>query len=347
MRKVVGHVCQQLSVSVRPVAVWNGNTIRSRSASMVIHLKTNRFNCQNALLRCVDINNMKSKQCVRWIDGLTACVIHDDDDWWRNREFSCCHQRISAPLDQFSTHCVSRITLHKGPNWREKVQWIKNVRDENVHWATAWYPNILVNSFVVTFKLVHQRRVRWPVRSWCTKMEICLYNVCRYPLSTTAMHLSTVTSRLTIFSFSFFVLGFLCHRLHLWAHDSLVLFYLKGDPLVSETPENCYVSFFKCENGQSWRWAANRTYISPRRHWPKTISMANEQEKKTNLAYGRCWRRRRCSFSFRPIFSFCSFSFNSNRENYSLIFFFVLVFFICFLYFVFFCYLRAKLTPHI
>lgn len=43
---------------------------------MVIHLRAmSRFNCQNALLRGDEINNTKSKQCVRWIENLA--VVHD------------------------------------------------------------------------------------------------------------------------------------------------------------------------------------------------------------------------------------------------------------------------------
>lgn len=141
MRKVVGHVCLKLSLFLylspsRGSMNWKPkcHTIRSRSVSMVIHLKTNRFNCQNALLRCVEINNTKSKQCVRWIDGLTSCVIHDDDDWRRvyspNRDFSRCHQRISAPLDQFSTHCVSRVSYSQRAKLTGKSPMNKNGREE-------------------------------------------------------------------------------------------------------------------------------------------------------------------------------------------------------------------------
>lgn len=284
------------------------------------------------------MNRRSNFVCYSWWRRLTASIFTKS----RFQSLSSKDLRTVGPI--FHSLCIAHH-IHKGPNWREKVQWIKMVERK--------FPlgDCMISEYSREF-ICRYIQIGSSTESALTRSLVMHQNgnlyiyVCRCPLSTTAMHLSTVTSRLTIFSTSSFVLGFFRHRLHLWAHDSLVFFYLNGNPLVSKTPENCYVSFFKCENGQSWRWAANRTYISPRRHWPRRFRWrTSEHRKKTNLAYTVVVGGGGAHFLF--VQSFLSARSHSIRiEKITVCFFFFLGFLHLFLIFRF-CYLRAKLTPHI
>lgn len=74
----------------------------------------------------------------------------DDGYFTKSRfQFSCCHQKICDAGPIFYSLCAAHH-FHKGLN-RRQSQWIKLLV------LCAWCPNILVNSFVVTSELDHQR----------------------------------------------------------------------------------------------------------------------------------------------------------------------------------------------
>lgn len=273
------------------------------------------------------MNRRSNFVCYSWWRRLTASIFTKS----RFQSLSSKDLRTVGPI--FHSLCIAHH-IHKGPNWREKVQWIKMVERK--------FPlgDCMISEYSREF-ICRYIQIGSSTESALTRSLVMHQNgnlylyVCRCPLSTTAMHLSTVTSRLTIFSTSSFVLGFLRHRLHLWAHDSLVFFYLNRNPLVSETPENCYVSFFKCENGQSWRWAANRTYISPRRHWPRRFRWRTSEHRKKLISHIRSLLAAAVLifFSSNLFFLLVLIQFESRKLQF--VFFSSSVFFICFLYFVF------------
>lgn len=115
---------------------------------------------------------------VRWIETADRPAGHATSIS-RNRDIRpfAVIKRCTPP-DQFSSHCVRRASQRA--KWTGKamnMEWKRffALRTSMCDVATAWRSNILVNSFVVTFKLAHHRRERWPVRrSRCAQRKMCL-----------------------------------------------------------------------------------------------------------------------------------------------------------------------------
>lgn len=182
---------------------------------------------------------------------------------------------------------------------------------------TAWRSNVLVNSFVVTFKLVHQR-VHWPC---CMMHEMVIW---RCPLSTrNASECSCILINEHFF-FSFLVGRCRCRRCFAFGFDLKRKRLMRGRQKIVMF----HFSNLKMDSVEVRRQITHLSETSAKQ------KQKIQSRIRSVLAF--------ILFFFQFFFSFVR-SFNSKRENYSRSWcFFFLAFFICFLFR--FCYLRAKLT---